>query len=898
MKKTWFFLSCYYFICVSTIALDGDNDATEKDINFLNQMQNKLILTRNQNVVMVLGNTGCGKSTLVHYVANDYSKLVSEESPNPHVIDFKIRDDLDPDRDRITLPTESRTLIPVLTVDETNTVFCDNPGYGDTRNETVEIAAMCLVKRVIESASNIKMVLVVNYDSVTESNNREDFENLLIRSTELMKNIARFENSVSLVVTKAPSIKVRGSKVMDIFDDSIKNSTVHFMHQHRLALKKKGSSANKIHLIDALLKTDSNGDYPRISVFWRPNDSGPFDKIEKMVNGRRLIRESILNHTSYAEVHLNDFGFPLTVQAKIKVQIMVEHTKNRISTILQKTIDQLLIEMRQQIQSSDTVQQRLQLIDIGKMSIEQFNINNNYNNNNNNNNTYAITLKQLTEQLNRLIQAYNTMSIDIMELSQIEQNENNLNTLYSLITSETNDANASHKLQSFDSHSFLKQIITFLTDYEIEIKTGIKNKARETIEIISTILTRVDNQLLTALQAKIESVDGFQNRLELLKQGKCKSPATQHGIGLKQRVEQIKNLTRAFDIDSVSFRDINQIVHYEKTLNTLKPLLNDEIEFPTNDWMSMSNSSIDYHCSMYDWYSFLEEVFQHFNDYDNRRNITEKPTVDANNFKTFTKRIRRSADFSVSSTRLSDVNGILDVTLEEVVTECDGNTFIIKGVAIKSSDIEPAIEEKCTSRDDLTNVKVFALKKFFADSDLNFSKEKEVQLEIIAPIWDVKKNSVFYLNGLNGEPLENQVNEGLGHAGRSGKSGTNAGNFIGWADEINNGDWLTIELNGGDGANGENGASSPDVAPTFNETLIEISGDKGVTESDKYYLNYFRERDYIPMLVNSTTETSHYLVKYNKIFYHQIMLYPGYCCAVSVAGAGGPGEKNLSLFFL
>lgn len=895
MARVWFILLCYSN-CAHIIAglTSISNDSPEDALNYINEVQKKLILTPNPNITLVIGNTGSGKSTLVHYVAGDYSRMFSEDPPNPNSINFRIRDELDPDRDRITLATESRTLIPVMSTDESHIVWVDSPGFGDTRNETVEIATMFLIKRVIENALNIKIVLVVNYELVTES--RDDFDNLLSRATELMKNIKRFANSVSLVVSKAPPFKMRGRNYIEIFEDSIKNTTAQFMSDHRSVLERKRSNENKIQLIDALLEhplSSLNEYYPRISIFWRPNDAGPFDKIGKMVTGRRYIRESILEHSSYAKVHMSDFGFPLTPLAQIKVRNMVQHTIDSISTTVQKIIDRLIVEMRQQIESTETTKDRLEIINIGINCIQT------------ENNERAITLKQLSEQLMRLIRAYNVTSAGVNELRQIEQNEKNLHVLTSLIVAEKNstDASTSHKSSNSDYYyTFLEQVKRFLTAYEIGTQSGIKNKMQETVRLISTILMSFDSQLLGAIRKKIESINGFQNRLEVLQTGENSIRSTGKKITLKQRIEQLKNLTYAYEIASINVAALNYIDRYEKSLIELKSLAGAEVQVP--DWIAISSNAIDYQFVMCDWYSFLEETYQYFGGYESN---AEKPFIDENNFATFTKRIRRNAKFGPTPTRVIEMNGIINITMQSPTYECNDGTLIIKGNYVRSSDIRDALVTKCSSLNDLTRIKVFVLDTFYVNSDLYLNKTKEVELQIIAPTWNIRKETTFYLDGIDGERQTEPAVEGS--AGKHGQPGTNGGNFFGWANEIINGDWLSVELNGGQGGNGQDGTGSSDVSVSFDRTsqdeiLREAVYDEwftGEQNLETYYLRYFRARGYDPEIMSARSYSG--TDGDGSFTRHTFRLYPDGCCGATGAGGGGTGRiflisESESIFIL
>ncbi len=160
--------------------------SAENTLRFVDRAQSQLNLTKNADLIFVIGNTGSGKSTLVHYVAGDYSRIFAER-PKLKGQPLVVRDELDPVKEEQTSSSQSRTLIPEIITDEENYVWVDCPGFGDTRNATVEIATTFLIKKVMESTANLKLVLIVNYHSLINSGSRDDFDNLLARTTQLIR---------------------------------------------------------------------------------------------------------------------------------------------------------------------------------------------------------------------------------------------------------------------------------------------------------------------------------------------------------------------------------------------------------------------------------------------------------------------------------------------------------------------------------------------------------------------------------------------------------------------------------------------------------------------------------------------------------------------------------------
>lgn len=855
-------------IVALTLSVVETTNSIEDTLSFVNNLLNKLNSTTNPKLILVIGNAGSGKSTLIHYVAGDLSKMSSKETSNPSLSTFEIRDEMD--KNRSTHATETRTLIPQMYTDDQQIVWCDTPGFGDTPNKTVEIATMLLIKRVIESASNMKIVLVVNSDSVSQSSNRDDFDNLLSRSTELMKNVDHFQNSVSLVISKAISFKVLGRQIIDMFEENVKNSTVQFINEHRSFLIAKGLNEQKIKLIDALLMKQS-ADYPKLSVFWRPNDVGRFDRLDKMVNGRRFIRESIVNHSAYAAVNLQDFGFPLTPEAQVNVRDMVDYTIQTISTVPQQIIDTLLMKVQNQIESTNTLKGRLEVLNIGMGFIQM----------NADNTERSVTLDRLIEQTQKLIVAYNvTLPIDNNELKRIQRNEKSLSILNSLITTKQNE--------SVDYNSFYEKIVGFFVDRNATIRNGIRKKTQETIKTISTILEHVDNQLTIALNRKLETIDGFLWKLEQLEfaQNQIQPTIAANELTLKQRIHQMKNLTQSYELNKyVSINELNRIFGLEQFVITMKSA--DDLQLSIRDLIATSSNAISYQQSMHDWYSFLSESYRHFGAYDIQNDSIEMPPINEHNFKAMAKKVRQNANFVPTESKIKELNEVINMTHNREY-RCENEMLTIKGTFVKSSDIEKALIRLCPSVDAITKIKVFVLDTFYVNSNLYLNKSNEVELQIMARTWDIRIDATFYLNGIHGElqPVQPMGNEG--HPGKCGKPGTNAGNFVGYAHEIVNGNRLSIELNGGNGGNGQDGTGTSDVYVAFDE--VDNSDWTNSNErADYYYWDFFRKKGFPHSELIYSFSYYQRPMKYN--IYQTFELYPDRCCSASMTGAGGYGKS-------
>jgi len=149
-----------------------------------------------KNYILLVGNTGGGKTTLAFVLATDNSRLTSKEvEAGKYVIE-------DPDG-KISGGTESKTLFPEFLPDKDAMVgYYDCAGFEDTRGMPSDIAANFFLKQVIDHAASLKFLISINYASLQASVDRTDFTNLLQYMSTLVKDFKNFNNSVGIVATK------------------------------------------------------------------------------------------------------------------------------------------------------------------------------------------------------------------------------------------------------------------------------------------------------------------------------------------------------------------------------------------------------------------------------------------------------------------------------------------------------------------------------------------------------------------------------------------------------------------------------------------------------------------------------------------------------------------------
>ena len=149
--------------------------------------------SKGKDIVVFLGKTGAGKSTLINYLSDKELKV--DENGN-----IVLKNPMDSSAMRIGIGGDSETFLPKF-IKSNGLLFYDLAGFGDTRGTAISLVNACFIKNIIENAATARLVFVAGQDEITAGRG-ELFKQLTMITRDLIPNeiIERFS---SLVITRS-----------------------------------------------------------------------------------------------------------------------------------------------------------------------------------------------------------------------------------------------------------------------------------------------------------------------------------------------------------------------------------------------------------------------------------------------------------------------------------------------------------------------------------------------------------------------------------------------------------------------------------------------------------------------------------------------------------------------
>jgi tetratricopeptide (TPR) repeat protein/predicted GTPase len=181
---------------------------TQKVKALIDQGNAKINSTLEESI-LVVGNTGSGKSTIINALLDRELVIVKKG--------WKYGVDLKPNQKKcaqIGMDFSSQTTLPQYYVhDSKGEVYYDLPGFKDNRSVEYDIANAFYIERLFKYSNKIKILLTISYEKFKDDKAIEISETIESLG-EIFREISQIEDCLSVVVTKAD----RDTKIEDLRD--------------------------------------------------------------------------------------------------------------------------------------------------------------------------------------------------------------------------------------------------------------------------------------------------------------------------------------------------------------------------------------------------------------------------------------------------------------------------------------------------------------------------------------------------------------------------------------------------------------------------------------------------------------------------------------------------------
>ncbi|GBO21330.1 hypothetical protein AVEN_267892-1 [Araneus ventricosus] len=840
-------------------AQDADNEkgdnVVKETFDFLEKGEKEIKLDEMyKDVIMILGITGSGKSTFTQWVAGDNTKLISKqtgEGTGEYIIEG-------PGISNSTIKSE--TIFPELVIDaKTNTAYYDCPGFSDTQGTSHEIAETYFIKKVLDFLENLKMVFTINHSSVRKGVDRQDFMKLLRHVTDLVKDIDKFKDSIAMVATKVDNqYRKQGNDIVLVGDDIVIAAIAGFLQEAKQYLednskrpnvseKENRFYENAIKFVEVLLEKEEEK-YTRIGIFRRPDMPGPVSDIPLLREGKQYIEKIVYEKLNFSAKNNEDFGYTVSERTKNDINEIVEEiNKNlwsRLSNISEKILgycENLVEQVRDKLR---LFVNEVNVVDANPSEAKAFRY------------KFISAYNSTSELVNKTTNLTNPEELAVI----VNTTTSNLNIeipeddiLY--IATQGNYFNFLQRvsdklLSSRPWYQSFKEVETFLSASKTIILQDVDSAAKYINDRIQINLNNTIKVIHEEYTEKIKSLEIQKLPDKLNRDFRIIFELTEE-IKNEITTEKLVNATRYVSDNlkiSLPEENLQIIANQGKYLKFLEILSDETLNVYPMMWLSPFENLAKYFHESEKWYTFLEDLYNKFSEYDIQKNRQKynvadledwgqpgKPqgiSVTSNTFKDFVNKIGNLnvAEYetiknmtSTTDLQIEELNQALSLTLKHRPTvRCLETLVIAKGSFILLDEtMQNLISNSDTNnscqnfKDDFPDgkyklLKMFALNNVFIDTDLSFAG-KGISVAVIAPKWEVLESRNIELHGVDGAPKEepkakNGVHPGNdGFIGVPGNPGGSGESFFGIGSAFTNGANLKITANGGKGGVGQEG---------------------------------------------------------------------------------------------
>ncbi|GBO10552.1 hypothetical protein AVEN_71486-1 [Araneus ventricosus] len=835
--------------------------------DLLERGEKEIILdNKHRDVILILGNTGSGKSTFTQWVAGDNTKMISketEEGTGEYIIE---------DHNRIGNTTlKSKTIFPELVVDaKTNAAYYDFPGFSDTQGTSHDIATTYFIKKVVDYSESVKMVFTISHPSVRKGVDRQDFMKLMRHATDLVRDIKKFKKSIAIVATKVDNQYIKQDKnFILVEDDKVTAAIAHFLEEAKLYLednsklpnvskKENRFYENAIKFVEVLLEKEGEK-YTRIGIFRRPDMPGPVSDIPLLQEGKRDIERIVYETLNFTARNNEDFGYTVSEETKNDINEIIEE----INKNLWSSLSDIAGNIREYYRNlAEQVRDKINLfvsdanaVHVNFSEAEAFR--------NKFNSGYHMT-SEVINKMNNLKNPEKLAVVINSTISNLDIDVSEDNILYIANQGKYFSffQTVSDKVLSTKPwYQLFKDVETFLFSSETVILHDANSAAEKINNRIQIYLNDIVKGIQEEYAEKIKSLE-IQNLPDKLNRDIRVifkfTEEIKNGTTIGKLVRAIPYVVDDLGV-SLPKQNLQIVANQGKYLRFLEVIGDGTLNVDTMMWLSPFESIAKYFYESEKWYTFLEDLYNKFSEYDIQKDRQRYNVANLNDWylpgrpqgisvtpNTFEKFLNKIGNFNVTEyetirnlttktdLQIEELNQILSITLKHRPNVmCSEPYVIVKGSFISLNETMQNIIDNSDTNNSCKNFeallaggkyklfKFLGLNKVFIDTDLSLSG-KEISVAVIAPKWEVVGSRSIDLSGADGAPQADIKARNGAHPGNNGVNGAagNPGasgeNFFGIGATFAGGANLKITSNGGKGSRGQDGGDGAQGVPGRN----------------------------------------------------------------------------------
>ena len=275
---------------------------------------------KGQDIILLLGDTGAGKSTTIHFLAGSQFEEVQEQGMW-HLKPIKVKN---PALQEVETSAAAKSVtryvraVPISYEDvglskKGRVVLCDTPGFGDTAGPEVDVANSLGIITAIKGAKTVKIVNLISYKGIGDR--LQGVKRLVRTLSAFVSNIEEHKDTFSFFFTKYPK------KEEETLNATLKSVFDELSEEER---------ADKIFvgLLEEMLDQTAEG-----AVFVRPLQDKPGSLLKKLSKGDKIERP------------LDVFRFSISRESRAAMDAQVADARRAITFALRRH-DYTLIHYR------------------------------------------------------------------------------------------------------------------------------------------------------------------------------------------------------------------------------------------------------------------------------------------------------------------------------------------------------------------------------------------------------------------------------------------------------------------------------------------------------------------------------------------------------------------------